>query len=111
MLATKTHFFLYRVAEVLWKRWGREGLRHSVIFLPSARSKLFLVHYLHELAGGQALVLPQWGNIRTEAERITTLDVVEPLLLLPEVFRLYREYAQIPLEGEFADAFAEFYPA
>ena len=111
MLATKTHFFLYRVAEDLWKRWGREGLRHSVIFLPSARSKLFLVRYLHELAGGQALVLPQWGNIRTEAERITTLDVVEPLLLLPEVFRLYREYAQISLEGEFADAFAEFYPA
>lgn len=111
MSATKEDFFLYRVAKDLWERWGEDGLRRSVVFLPSSRSKLFFVRYLYQLAGNQALVLPRWGSVCTEAERISGLDVVDPLLLLPEVFRLYRKYAAIPEEGELAEAFDEFYPA
>ena len=90
MRAAAEHFFLYRVARDLWERWGAEGLRHSMVFLPSSRSKLFFVRYLHELAGKQALVLPAWASVRSEAERISGIEVVEPLLLLPEVFHSYQ---------------------
>ncbi len=112
MCAAAEHFFLYRVARDLWERWGAEGLRHSMVFLPSSRSKLFFVRYLHELAGKQALVLPAWASVRTEAERISGIEVVEPLLLLPEVFHSYQELNKASLQDkEISDVFDEFYPA
>lgn len=112
MRAAAEHFFLYRVARDLWERWGAEGLRHSMVFLPSSRSKLFFVRYLHELAGKQALVLPAWTSVRSEAERISGIEVVEPLLLLPEVFHSYQELNKASLQDkEISDAFDEFYPA
>lgn len=101
-------FFLYRVAKDLWERWGKEGLQHSAVFLPSSRSKLFLIRYLYQLAGNRALVLPRWSSVCTEAERIAQVEVVDPLLLLPKVFNLYREKTNTPEDREIP--FDEFYP-
>lgn len=112
MRSTAKNFFLYRVAQDLWQRWGADGLRQSMLFLPSSRSKLFFVRYLHELAGKQPLVLPRWATVTSEAERIAEIEVVEPLLLLPELFASYQELNKVSQfqEKETSEAFDEFYP-
>lgn len=81
--------FLYHVAHTLWEHWGADGLGHSMIFLPSARAKLYFVRYLYELSDKRPLTLPLWGDIRRETERIAGIRIVDPLVLLPRVYDFY----------------------
>lgn len=102
--ADQKHFFLYRVANDLWQGWGKEGLANSKLYFPSSRAKLYFVHYLHEIGGKQALQLPEWGDIRKEVERISGLEIVDPLLLLPPLYQSYLRYSGVAI------SFENFYP-
>ncbi len=108
-----THYFLYRVASDLWGRWVASGdsLAEEMVrwqlFFPSSRSKLHFIEYLRRFAaerkGGLPLVLPVWGDLRSEFARIADQTIVDPLLLLPRLHGKYKElsHESIPLEAFF----------
>ena len=93
-------YFLYRVAKDLWARWTQASdLTTEILtwklFFPSARAKLHFIDYLRRLAAHRdgeqrPLVLPAWGDLRGEMERIAGWTIVDPLLLLPELYRHYQ---------------------
>ncbi|PIE84451.1 MAG: hypothetical protein CSA07_01700 [Bacteroidia bacterium] len=82
--------FLKQVAKDLLGQWGAKGLGDAVLFFPSARTRLAFVQELHGLHEGP-LLLPEWGDLRGVMERLTGLEVVEPLALVGEVHRWMME--------------------
>lgn len=106
------HYFLYRVAQDLWARWVQQPDLHAEIvswklFFPSSRAKIHFINYLRQLAtahfgSARPLVLPAWGDIGGEIERIAGWTSVDPLLLLPE---LHRNYQRLTGEASSLEAF------
>ncbi len=100
--------FLAHVAEDLLQRWGAEGLRDSMLFFPSSRAQLFFVRHLHQQHTG-AMWLPKWGSLREVMERVTGMEVVDPLVLAGYVHTWMREHGVVTAEQP-EDSFEHFLP-
>lgn len=82
-----------------------------MLFFPSSRARLFFVQELHALLPDRTLWLPQWGNLREVMERVTGIEVVEPLALAGYVYHwISAPEREVSMPLESGEAFAQFLP-
>ncbi len=93
-------YFLQDVANYLYQR--KQGdLRNTVIVFPSRRARLFFNYFLSQIAS-RSLWVPQYYTISDFVQKLSGLQLADPLSLL---FRLYKIFREITSSTETFDNF------